>query len=86
MGTPWERSRGCEKIALLPGAQGIDVLVVGRTFGAAIPAVVVVAPVAVLFAVRLIVFVIVTYQITQVKPSWAVMKLRLALGRRPLCA
>ena len=59
-----EEQRG-DEVALLPLAQRDDVRVVGRPFGAAVPAVVVVGAVAVVLAVGLVVLVVVADQVVQ---------------------
>jgi len=52
-----------EKIAALPIAQHVNLPVVGRTFGAAIPRLIIVVAVAVLVAVQFVVFFVVADQI-----------------------
>ena len=59
-----EQQRG-DEVPLLPLAQRDDVRVVGRPFGAAVPAVVVVGAVAVVLAVGLVVLVVVADQVVQ---------------------
>src|SRR6476646_8391317 len=52
-----------EKIAALPVAQHVNVRIIGRTFDAAIPRLIIVVAVAVLVAVQLVVFFVVADQI-----------------------
>src|SRR5215510_5531396 len=59
------KKEGREKIAPLPVAQRIDLRVVGRTFGAAIPRLIIVVAVAIVVAVQLVVFLVVADQIGQ---------------------
>src|SRR5262245_289217 len=59
------KKEGREKIAPLPVAQRIDLQVVGRTFGAAIPRLIIVVAVAIVVAVQLVVFLVVADQIGQ---------------------
>ena len=59
-----EQQRGHE-VALLPLAQRDDRRVVGRPFGAAVPAIVVVGAVAVVLAVGLVVLLVVADQVVQ---------------------
>src|SRR4029453_10039644 len=54
-----------EKIAALPVAQHVKLRVIGRTFGAAIPRLIIVVAVAVRVAVQLVVFFVITDQIGQ---------------------
>ena len=54
-----------EKIAALPVAQIVDLRIVGRTFNAAIPRLIIVVAVAVFVVVRLVVFFVVADQIGQ---------------------
>src|SRR5437763_5358160 len=54
-----------EKIAALPVAQRDNLRVIGRTFAAAIPRLVIVVAVAVLVAIQLVVFFVVADQVVQ---------------------
>src|SRR5512133_2508819 len=58
---------GCEYILDLPVAQPLDIGIVGRSFYAAVPASVVIAAIAIVFAVRLVMFVIVGNEVVERK-------------------
>src|SRR5216683_6519006 len=62
---PLREQQGGEEIALLPGAERIDAVVVRRSFGAAVPRAVVALAVAVLLAVRLVVLLVVGDQVLE---------------------
>src|SRR5436305_7934736 len=62
-----KKERG-QKIPTLPRPQLVDLRVVGRTFGAAIPRVIIVVSVVVIFAVRFVVLVIVADQVVEGEP------------------
>src|SRR6266699_7077337 len=54
-----------EKIATLPIAQHVNLRVIGRTFDAAIPRLIIIVAVAVLVAIQLVVFFVVADQVVQ---------------------
>lgn len=62
-----QQQRG-QEIALLAGPQGVDLLVVGRSLGAAVPGPVVALAVVVVLAVGLVVLLVVGHQVTQREP------------------
>ena len=59
------KKQRCEKIAALPVAQQVDLQVIGRTFDATIPRLIIVVAVVVLVVVQFIVFFVVADQIGQ---------------------
>ena len=62
---PLREKQRCQKVALLTGAQGLHLWIVGWPFHAAIPTSVIVGAVAILFPVCLIVLGVVAHQILQ---------------------
>ena len=64
---PCDRIIGRQQIALLPLAQLVDLGIVGRPFDAVIPRMVVGMAVAVVFAVRLVVLVVVGDEVVEVE-------------------
>ena len=67
-------------------AQGHDLGVVGGSLDPTVPGPVVVGAVAIVLAVGLVVLVVVETRSASVKPSWAVTKLMLAKGLRPVAS
>ena len=57
-----------QQVALLTGAQLVDLGIVGRSLGAAVPAAVVALAVAVVLAVRLVVLLVVADEVAQREP------------------
>ena len=72
------------KVLHLPVPQFLDRGVVGWSFGAAVPALVVVGPVAVVLAVGLVVFPLYETRSLRLNPSWQVTKLMLCSASRSL--
>ena len=61
------QEQGGDEVSFLLRSRPVDRRIIGRPFGAAIPAIIVVGAILIVFAIRVIVLVVVTHEIVEAK-------------------